>query len=136
MTRFDAAAPAERRKLFVGAITAHRQRGSAFLTVEADDSALREEGAPDLDLGIPWIQFADGVVNLDCTDQELDRLKSLLSEYPAFKIDEISRPEEAEGNNVRVSAKADANRIAQFLDATFQRVFELPEDFRAWVVSV
>lgn len=140
MTRFDAADPADRRSLFVDAIDAHRERGSAFLTIEVDRAILEDadgsDSGPDPDLGTPWIQFADGVVNLDCTDEELERLKELLSEFPAFGIDEISRPEDVEGNNVRVTARTDADRIAQFLDATLRRVYDLPEDYRAWVVDV
>ncbi|MFC4249118.1 hypothetical protein ACFOZ7_19665 [Natribaculum luteum] len=136
MTRFDAADPADRRKLFVDAITAHRKRASPFLTIEVDETGLEDDDAPDPDLGVPWMQFADGIVNLDCTDEELEALKALLSEFPAFKIDDITRPEDADGVNVRVSAKADPNRIAQFLDAAFREVYGLPEEFRAWVVAV
>lgn len=136
MTRFDASEPADRRSLFVDAITAHRNRGSQFLTIEVDGEALEGDAAPDPELGVPWLQFADGVVNLDCTDDELEALKSALGSFPAFKIDEITRPEEAEGNNVRVSAKADPNRIAQFLDAVLRDVYGLPEEVRVWVVAV
>ncbi|WP_254768855.1 hypothetical protein [Salinilacihabitans rarus] len=136
MTRFDAATPAERRKLFVDAITAHRRRASPYLTIEVDEADLGDDAGPDPELGVPWVQFADGVVNLDCTDAELERLKSLLAEFPAFKIDELTRPEDAEGTNARVSAKADPNRIAQFLDGVLRRVFELPEDVTAWVVEI
>ncbi|WP_121744595.1 hypothetical protein [Natronorubrum halophilum] len=153
MTRFDAADPADRRKLYVDAITAHRQRGSGFVTLEVDDGALAtaddepaidgsesaadsEHDAPDSELGAPWIQFGDGLINLDCTDTELESLKSVLGEFPAFKIDEIRRPDDAEGINVHVSAKADPNRIAQCLDAIFRRVYELPSEFRVWVVEL
>lgn len=140
MTRFDAAEATDRRKLYVDAITAHRERGHGFLTLEADDSVLESDSdgdeSSDPALGAPWIQFADGTINVDCTDDELDTLKSVLGEFPAFKIDEINRPEDAEGVNVRVSAKADPNRIAQCLDAIFQRVYELPEDVRIWVVGL
>ncbi|WP_207590116.1 hypothetical protein [Halomontanus rarus] len=147
-TRFDAADPTDRRALFVDAITAHRERASPFLTLEIDPTALERdhegegengeasEPAPDSELGVPWLQFGDDTVNLDCTDEELEALKSLLREYPAFTIDELTRPEEAEGINVRVSARADANRISQFLDAVFQRVYGLDEEFRVWVVAV
>jgi len=41
MTRFDATEPAERRKLYVDAIAAHRERESTFLTFEADDARPR-----------------------------------------------------------------------------------------------
>ena len=152
MTRFDAADPADRRKLYVDAITAHRQRGSGFVTFEVDDDVFesddepafdgeatdvdRESEGPDPELGVPWLQFGDGTINLDCTDDELDRLKSVLGEFPAFKIDEIHRPEDVEGVNVRISAKADPNRIAQCLDAIFQRVYELPTSVRVWVVEI
>lgn len=135
MTRFDAANPAERQKLFADAIAAHRARDSAFLTIEAptatddgDEGGTHEPA--------PWIQFADGVVNMDCTDEELDRLEALLNEFPAFKISELTRPDDVEGTNVRVSALADANRIAQFLDRCFRDVYERPEDYEAWAVSV
>ena len=165
MTRFDAASPEERRKLFVEAIRAHRERGSPFLTVEAAgigagaadgaDEAGGTDAAGSADGGAgeseaagegeapgagdelpPWIQFGDGVLNIDCTEAELDRLKDLLGEYPAFRIDEITRPEEAEGANVRVSARADANRIAGFVDEVFRAVYGRPADYRAWVVEV
>lgn len=130
MTRFDAADPTERRKLYADAITAHRKRGSGFLTLEADDAAL------DSDLGTPWLQFADGTINLDCTDDELEALKSLLEEFPAFTIDEIHRQDDVDGVNVRVSARADPNRISQCLDAIFRRVYGLPSEFRVWVVEI
>ena len=133
MTRFDAADPAGRRTLFVDAIVAHRERASPFLTVEVDGHDLEN---PEDDPDPPWVQFADGVVNLDCTEDELESLKSLLATYPAFKIDDLTRPENAAGVNVRVSAKADPNRIAQFFDAVFQEVYGLSETYRAWVVAV
>ncbi len=128
MTRFDAASPPERRALFADAVLAHRERASAYLTIEGEPE--------DPDEPIPWIQFADGTLNLDCTDEEYDRVRSVLSEFPAFKIDELTRPEEAEGTNVRISALADPNRIAQFVDETMTGVYGLPEEYRAWVVEI
>lgn len=136
MTRFDAAEPAERRKLYVDAVTAHRERNSAFCTLEVDESALEADDESATDLGTPWIQFGDDTINLDCTDAELESVKSLLEEFPAFKIDDLHRPEEAEGVNVRISAKADPNRIAQFLDDVFLEVYELPSTVRVWAVEV
>ncbi|APW99104.1 hypothetical protein CHINAEXTREME_15555 [Halobiforma lacisalsi AJ5] len=142
MTRFDASDPTERRKLYVDAISAHRKRSHGFLTLEVDDDVLTDDGGdsseegPDPDLGAPWLQFADGTINLDCTDAELETLKSTIGGFPAFKIDEVNRPEEAAGTNVRISAKADGNRIAQFIDAVFLEVYELPETFRVWVVEI
>ncbi|WP_226007795.1 hypothetical protein [Natrinema salinisoli] len=153
MTRFEAADPVERRKLYVDAITAHRNRDSGFLTLEADETALgvdpddgedvasRDSSDDESDetaaeLGIPWVQFGDGTINLDCTDDELDTLKTLLGEFPAFKIDELIRPEDVDGVNVRISAKADPNRIAQFVDDVFLEVYDLPSAFRVWAVEV
>ncbi|WP_137284830.1 hypothetical protein [Halorussus salinisoli] len=156
MTRFDAATPEERQKLFAEAITAHRERGSPFATFEADAdaSALEAERAvedgeteesaetgdpdeaDDPEQAPPWIQFGDGLLNLDCTDAELDALKSVLGEFPAFKIDDLTRPEETEGVNVRVSALADPNRVGQCVERVFREVYDQPEAFRAWVTAV
>ncbi|WP_226480228.1 hypothetical protein [Natrinema amylolyticum] len=149
MTRFDAAEPAERRKLYVDAITAHRERGSAFLTLEVDEGALEtndetgteresdsESDDGSAEAGVPWVQFGDGTINLDCTDDELDALKAVLEEFPAFKIDDLIRPEDATGVNVRISAKADQNRIAQFVDDVFLEVYDLPATVRVWAVDV
>ncbi|WP_313691270.1 hypothetical protein [Halorarum halobium] len=157
MTRFDADDPTDRRKLFADAVTAHRTRGSAFLTVEVREpeqvagfeaDAAGEDGEASGDDGAgsedadgeprvpPWIQFAEQTFNLDCTDAELERLNDLLDAYPEFRIDELESPQEAEGTNVRVSARSDANRLADFLDRAFREVYERPADYRAWVVQV
>jgi len=126
MTRFAADEPADRRKLFVEAIVAHRNRASPHVTIEVEV----DEGPA------PWVQFADGRINADCTEAELEELKTLLGRFPAFKIDELTRPDDAEGVNVRVSAKADPNRIAGFIDTAFREVYGLPEGYRAWVVAI
>jgi hypothetical protein len=139
MTRFDAADAAGRRKLFAEAVLAHRTRGSAFLTVEVDpddapgvDADGDEEAAPP----VPWIQFAERTFNLDCTDAELDRLKDLLGEFPEFRIDRIERPDDAEGANVRITARSDASRLGQFADRALQVTYGLDDDYRAWVTQV
>lgn len=160
MTRFDADDPTDRRKLFADAVTAHRTRGSAFLTVEArepeqvvgfgedsgddegtvddadGDGGTVDDAADDEPRAPPWIQFAEQTVNLDCTDAELDRLNGLLEEYPEFRIDEMESPEAAEATNVRVSARSDANRLADFVERAFREVYDQPEGYRAWVVQV
>ena len=132
MTRFDADDPAGRQKLVAAAVAAHRERASPFLTLESDAAAVGEDETA------PWLQFAgdEGVVNLDCTDDERDRLEGLLAEFPAFKIRELHEPEEAEGTNVRIGALADAGRIGQFVDRVFREVYGLDEDFRLWVARV
>ena len=129
MTRFDANDPSERQSLFDDAIRAHRARESPYLSIETEAGDERAEPTP-------WIQFGDGVVNLDCTDDELDRLKGLLSSFPAFSIEELTRPEDAEGTNVRITPLADESRIAQFLEDVFRTVYELPEEYRAWVAEI
>jgi len=139
MTRFDAADAEARRALFLDAIDAHQQRSSPFLTIEADGAAAETDESGDDDdenVGPPWVQYADGTLNLDCTDAELDRLKSLLDEFAAFSIDDLHRPEEAEGTNVRLTARTDPERVAQFLDRAFREVYERPEDYRVWAAEV
>ena len=143
MTRFDADTPEERQKLYAEAIEAHRERGSAFATFEGDatdDDAEGTSGSEDsggaTDETPPWVQFGDGVLNLDCTESELDALKGVLEAFPAFKIDDLHRPEEAEGVNVRVSALADPNRVAQCIERLFRDVYDRPEDARVWVTTV
>lgn len=157
MTRFDAADPAARRKLFADAVAAHRERGSDFLTVELDPSAVagetdaddgaggapghagtppREEDEGNPEPAVPWIQFADRTFNLDCTDAELARLTELLEEFPEFRIEAMESPEGAEGTNVRLSARSDANRLAAFVDRAFAAVYGAPDDYRAWVIRV
>ncbi|WP_227374361.1 hypothetical protein [Haladaptatus halobius] len=135
MSRFSADTPKERRKLVVDAITAHRNRGSAFCTLQAEFDP-EAAGKGEREEAPPWIQFGDRTLNADYTDEELERLKALVREFPAFKIEELHSPEEAEGTNVRISAKADANRIAQFVERTFREAYECPEMFTLWVVEV
>jgi hypothetical protein len=129
VTRFDATDPGERRKLVADAVRAHRERGSEFLTVEA---AWPERG----DEAPPWLQFADRTFNLDVTDEELERLNGLLADYPEFRVEARESPEEAEGTNVRITAKSDAGRLAAFADEAFARVYGAPPDYRLWVVAV
>jgi hypothetical protein len=141
MTRFDADTPTDRRKLFADAVTAHRTRGSAFLTIEAappESPAFDPDGEDegDEEEPQPWLQFAEKTFNLDVTDAELDRVKSLVDEFPEFRIDELESPEEAEGTNVRITARSDANRLADFADRVFRDVYEREEGYRAWVVAV
>ena len=131
MTRFDATEADTRQALFAATVTAHRERGSEFCTLEPDETP------PDSDDDlVPWIQFGGTTVAMDCTDAELDRLKELLDEYPDLRIDDLQRPEEAEGTHVRITAHADEGRLADFFDRVFQDAFGYPEDYRAWAVSV
>jgi hypothetical protein len=136
MTRFDAADTAERRKLFAEAVLAHRNRGSQFTTIEVDPADAPGVDTDDDPAPVPWIQFAEKTFNLDCTETELDRLKDVLSEFPECRIDRIERPDEAEGVNVRITARSDANRLGQFADRALQATYGLDDDYRAWVTQV
>ncbi|GAB3418492.1 hypothetical protein GCM10027435_18590 [Haloparvum alkalitolerans] len=133
MTRFDAAEEAERRKLYAEAVTAHRKRSSPVTTIDVDPDSDTTETDGEFP---PWIQVAGTEVVMDCTDAELERLKDLLGEYPEFRIEELESPEEAEGTNAVVSARSDANRIADFAERAFREVYELESDYRAWVTAV
>src|SRR6056297_542143 len=132
MTRFDAATGDERLKLFADAAAAHRARSSDVLTVDVDPDSDDSEGGE----VPPWIQLAGTELILDCTDDELDRLKELLGEFPEFRIDELVSPEEAEGTNAVVTARSDANRVAGFIERAFRDVYELDEEYRAWVTAI
>jgi hypothetical protein len=139
VTRFDATDPTERRKLVADAVRAHRERpGSEFLTVEGEwDGAVTEPDADeDEPAPLPWVQFGDRTFNLDVTDDELARLNDLLTEFPEFRVETRESPEEAEGTNVRITAKSDAGRLAMFVDEAFVRVYGAPGDYRLWVVAV
>ncbi len=146
MTRFDAADPADRRKLVADAVQAHRERGSEFLTVQGawnggeetladlgDDGDDGDGGDEEPD---PWVQFGDRTFNLDVTDEELARLEALLNDYPEFRVEARESPETAEGTNVRITAKSDAGRLAAFVDDAFLRVYDAPKDYRLWVAAV
>jgi hypothetical protein len=131
MTRFEASEPTEREALAVDAIEAHRERESAFCTLEADD-----DPSDDPDFLPPWVQYADGTLNLDCTDGELDKLDGVLAEFGAFTVESQDAHEDAPGTNVRIEAQTDAERVGQFVERVFQDVYDLPEDFRLWAVEV
>lgn len=136
MTRFDADSEADRVALVADTVAAHRERGSQFCTLEAaDDPSDDPEFLP------PWVQFAEGTLNLDCTQQELDALNDVLGRYGAFTVSERTTvdPEmegESPATNVRVDAQADDERVAQFVDEVFREVYGLPADFRLWAVEV
>lgn len=133
MTRFEAAEETERLKLFADAVTAHRNRGSKVTTIDVDPESDTTESEGEVP---PWIQLAGTEVVLDCTDEELERLKDLVGDYPEFRIDELESPEEADGTNAVVTARSDANRIADFFERTFREVYGLEEDYRAWATQI
>ena len=128
MYRFDASDPDEREDLVRAAIAAHRDRGSQFCTFEAEPT--------DAETPPPWIQYGDGLLNLDCTDGELDRLKTALEAFPELTITDLTRPEEAEGTNVRIEAYTDDDRVAAAIDAIFLEAYDRPTDYRLWVTEI
>ncbi|MDL0130221.1 hypothetical protein PNP59_04620 [Halobacterium salinarum] len=136
MTRFDADTEAARIELVADTVAAHRDRDSQFCTLEAAaDASDTPESLP------PWVQFADGTLNLDCTDGELEALHTTLSRYGAFTIAdrttvEPDTAEESPGTNVRIDARADDDRVGQFVDTVFEAVYGLPADFELWAVEI
>ncbi|AGN00408.1 hypothetical protein L593_02285 [Salinarchaeum sp. Harcht-Bsk1] len=102
---------------------------------EADSGDGTLDGEPDAPA---WIQFSDpeSQLNLDCTDEEYDRITDVLSTAGAFTIDEQASPEEAEGRNLRVTAYADPDRIGQVVDRIFVEGFGYDEDYRLWATEI
>ena len=151
MTRFDATTESERRELFAEAVRAHRERAGPFLTVEAatvadgheigaDDESEETEAASGDDETVervpPWVQFGEGAFNLDCTDAELDPLRTVVDDYPEFQIDRLESPDEAEATNVGITAHTSEDRLAAFADRVFREVYGQPDDFQLWVTAV
>lgn len=85
-----------------------------------------------------WVQFSgpEGQLNLDCTDEEYDRLTGVLSEFPEFTVQEQTAPEDAEGRNLRIEAWADDERIAAVIEQLFVDGFGYDEDVRLWVTEL
>lgn len=163
MTRFDADTPENRRALIADAIAAHRSRGSQFCTLQAHrppagkragDGAEAEEPpasdhstdstgeqSPDTLAASEqsaWIQFSDpeGVLNLDCTDAEYERLVDALAVFPEFSVVEQSAPEDADGRNLRIQARGDAERIADCVETLFVEGYGYDADFRLWATEL
>jgi len=155
MTRFDARTPADRRSLVAEAIAAHRERGSAFCTVEAGEAPRdadrlqgsdagdeppdgEETGEEALEPTPAWVQYSapEGQLNLDCTDEEYDRITAVLGEFPTFSVAEQASPEDADGRNLRVGARADEERIAEVVERLFVEGFDYDDDVRLWATEV
>ncbi|WP_439027046.1 hypothetical protein [Haloarchaeobius sp. DT45] len=132
MTRFDATTEPTRIELVADAIAAHRERGSPYTTITVEPTDTDRE----LGHGAPWVQYFEKTVALDCTDYELDQLKSLCDEFPSFSVEELVTPEEAEGTHARITARTDDERVGQFVDRVFRDVFDRPEAYRLWVTDI
>ena len=129
MTRFDADADDSRIALVADTVSAHRERGSDFCTLELDP----DDGEDELP---PWIQIAGTELNLDVTDAEYERLTTLLDRFPALTVSRTTSPDLAEGTNVRIEARTDPERIGQFVDRLFVEVYDRPEGYRLWAVEI
>lgn len=175
VTRFDATTEADRRELLAAAVTAHRERGSRFLTAEAatvaepagdggdgdggadadgegdaadgegdgGTDATEESGDDETEDGDepvervpPWIQFGEGEFNLDCTDEELSVLRTVVDDYAEFRVDQLESPETAAATNVRITAHTSEDRLAAFTERVFREVYGQPAEFRLWVTTV
>jgi hypothetical protein len=124
VTRFDAETPEKRRALLAEAVLAHRKRDSDRTVFETDETEPPTR-----------IVFSDGQIEFAVDDTERDRLTDLLGEFPVFKV---AQPEtrKADDGTVFVSAITDPKHAADFLDTAFRAVYDLPEDYRVWVVAV
>jgi len=122
-----------REALITAAVAAHRERGSPFCALTAHEAPTDDE-----DDAPAWVQFSapESLFNLDCTDAEYDRLTALLDDYPAFTVDAVERPEEAEGRHLRIEAYADDDRLAAFAEALFRNVYGYDADYRLWATEL
>lgn len=140
MTRFDAATPEDRRALIADAVAAHRDRESPYVTIEADGPpGGDDDDEPDDASDAPaWVQFRapDGLLNLDCTDAELDRLGTLLDRYPECTIEARESPDDAEGTNVKIRTYTDDDRLAGLVDDLFVDVYGYDRSVRLWAATV
>lgn len=129
MSQFAGSSSSERQTLIVEAIDAHRVRESQYCTFEAEQTEEKT---------LAWVQYraVDGLLNLDCTPEEREQLTDVLETYPELSITEQTQPEDAEGINIRIQGYTDDQRLAEFIDIIFQRVYEQDEDYRLWVAEI
>ena len=130
MNRFRASTPAERRDLFQAAIAAHRERHSAFLTLEAAPADDRT-GPP------PWIQYrdADQTLNLDCTETERESIQAVIAEVGGATVEGRESVEDG-GVNLRVTIRGDDERLAAVLERLFVDGFGLDETVPVWAAAI
>lgn len=130
MNRFVAHRPASRKALTQEAIAAHRARDSAALTLEADpDRDL--EGPP------PWIQYRDrdDRLNLDCTEDELPAIRSVVDATGGVTIAAQKSVPEG-GTNLRLAVRGDDERTAMIVERLFVEGFDCPETVPVWAAQV
>ena len=130
MNRFRASTPDDRRVLFREALEAHRERDSAFLTLEAAPDDDRP-GPP------PWIQYraADETLNLDCTEEEREAVQGLLADVGGATVAARESVEDG-GVNLRVTVRGDDERLAGILERLFVDGFDLDASVPVWAAAV
>lgn len=127
MGRFHADTADERTELFADALSELQLRQDSFLTLEATSGS---EDQP------PWIQYRDGTVNLDCAPAEYERLSAAVANRGDVTVASVTRPETAEGTNVKLDVRGDPGRIAETLESWFREVYDMPSEYRAWVTAI
>lgn len=130
MTRFAADSRADRLALVADGIRAHAQRDSPFVTVQAEPGEAMAVA--------PWVQYSavDGLVNLDCRNDELDAVESAIDSVGGASVAEQTSPEDSDGTNLRITIHGDPERVAMLIEAIFREGFGLAEDYRLWVVEL
>lgn len=125
MTVSDASGTTSSRVQIVQAIMTHRQRGSDHTILEAivDKAAGTVQEEPP-----PHIEYADGTLSFDLTAAQRTRLDALLEDFPVFKPKQPTTQTPSEGG-VSLSAIADPKHTADFVDAVFQSVYEVPDGY-------
>lgn len=130
MNRFRASTAEERRALFQAAIAAHRERDSAFLTLEAAPAEDRA-GPP------PWIQYrvADETLNLDCTAAERESIQGVIADVGGARVDARESVEDG-GVNLRITVRGDDERLAAIIERLFVEGFDLDETVSVWAAAI
>ncbi|WP_136716362.1 hypothetical protein [Halorientalis salina] len=106
-----------RRARIAEAITAHRRAGSqsaVFFGPKGDD--------------VPVVEYVDREITVEVDDAERDRLDTLLSEFPVFKIAQPAT-RKSPASEVHVSALADPKHTADFVDRLVLDVYEFDENY-------
>ena len=107
-----ASTPDDRKRLFVRRIIESRR---------TTDPAVFEAGNV-------TVEYDDRTLRVELSADERDRLQELLDAYHVFKI---KQPEtrKAADDVVYLSAVTDAKHAADFLEAIFRDVFDLPVEY-------
>ena len=86
----------------------------------------------------PWIQYRarDALLNLDCTDTELDSVQAVIDDIGGARVTDRHTPDGAEGTNLKVSVPGDDERVAMAIESLFAEGFGLGEAYRLWVTEI